>query len=351
MSETDASCIRINEMNINPIISSDIQRITESGLYEKMSGKTLLITGATGMLGAYLSMSAGMANRAMNYGIKLILACRDTHKARSMYDDLDCCFLFHDLRSPLDINIPIDYIMHTAGPVGPVVFQNNPADVLAVNTIGTLSLLEYAVNHGCEGVVFSSTHEVYGRAEGECTESMASGPVVPMDPRSAYILGKQAAENALACYHKQYGLRAMSARLSRLYGPLMNMKSGLFVCDFIEDAVNKRPVHVRGGLNLLRPLCYIADAAEAMLRILVAGSAGEAYNVQGDELPLLGEIADIIARQGKVRILADYPDTENLNPEGHWLNTDKLKKLDWQQNTSLSDGLTRAFEYFDATKS
>jgi len=330
-------------------LQDDIHRISSCNRWIKFSGCTLLITGATGMLGAYIALAADMANRLYDYGIKLILLCRNEEKAQRLYAGINGCkFLFQDIRQPLSIRQPSHYIIHAAGPVGPTTFQMNPVDVLSANAIGTLSLLEYAVQNACEGFLLASTHEVYGRTEGEQYETMFSGLICPMDPRSSYILGKQTAENALACYHQQYGLRTLSARLSRLYGPMMNLDSGLFICDFIKDAMNNRPIRVRGGGHLLRPLCYIADAAEAMLRLLADGSSGQAYNVQGDERLTINEIASLLVEQNAKRYTIDRADTVFSSSAGHWLNTDRLKGLGWNQTTSLRDGLKRTIEFFNA---
>jgi nucleoside-diphosphate-sugar epimerase len=236
--------------------------------------------------------------------------------------------------------------LHTAGPVGPTVFENNPAEVISVNVEGTLSLLRYAIQHDCQSFVFASTHEVYGQAEGKQIESSPAGVIDPMNPRSCYVLAKQTAENCLTCYSKQYGLHYATARFSRLYGPLMNLDSGLFLCDFINDALVNCPVRVRGGQSLLRPLCYIADAAEAMLRMLVNDSAAGAYNVQGDELPTLGEIAHIVSSFSGSDTEFVHAETESCTRNGHWLDTDKLKSLGWQQNVTLHDGLHRTLDYF-----
>jgi len=331
------------------VFNKDIKKLASSNLWEKLSDQTMLVTGAAGMLGSHLALAADTANKNNNYGIKIIVLYRDIEKAKKLYKNADCEMISHDLIKPLEIKKPIDYIFHTAGPVGPAVFKNNPIDVLKTNTSGIFSVLECAVNNACKGIVFASTHEVYGNTQGEQFENTDFGPVNSMESRSCYILAKQTAENALACYYKQHDLPTFSARLSRLYGPEMNINSGLFICDFINDAIKNNFIHIKGALNLLRPLCYITDAAEAMLRILLLGNPGEAYNIQGDELPTIAEIADIIAKQTNCDIKADYPETRTQPLQGHWLNTSKLKETGWQQNTSLHEGLKKTLTYYTAT--
>lgn len=333
-------------MRDNRILSEDIKHLGRLPVWEKFSGKTLLITGATGMLGSYLALAANEANLYGGYEIKLLLLGRNSKKAKALFDNVKCKILLKDIREPLNIDEPIHYIMHTAGPVGPDIFESNPSEVISANVEGTFSLLRYAIQHDCQSFAFASTHEVYGKVEGEQIETSMSGVIDTANPRSSYVLAKQTVENILACFSKQYGLNTVSARLSRLYGPLMNLNSGLFVCNFLNDALHNRPIHVRGGLNLLRPLCYISDAAEAMLQMLGSANAGEAYNVQGDELSTIGDIANKISLFGNSEVKCDKPETEHYPISGHWLNTDKLKGMKWQQGVKLFDGLKRTYEYF-----
>lgn len=328
------------------IFDEDIEYLARLSLWKKLSGKTLMITGATGMLGSYLAFAANKANLIGGYGIRLVLSGRNSQKAKQLFDNIECRILLQDIREPLDVDGPLHYIIHTAGPVGPAVFEKNPLEVISVNVEGTMSLLRSAIQHDCLGVVFASTHEVYGKAEGEQKESSILGAVDPYDPRSSYILAKQTAENILACFSSTYGLKSASARLSRLYGPLMNMDSGLFICSFINDALHNMPVHVRGELNQLRPLCYIADAAEAMLRILLNADRGEAYNVQGKELPTIGDIALMVSEIGNCGVKFDKPETGNKPATGYWLNTDRIERLDWWQRTGLLEGLRRTMNFF-----
>ncbi|HHX23674.1 MAG TPA: NAD(P)-dependent oxidoreductase [Thermoanaerobacterales bacterium] len=330
----------------NQVLIDDIKMLGCHNLWQKLSGRTLLITGATGMLGSYLALAANEANIYGGYGIKLILLGRNSKKAKLLFDSINCKIISQDIREPLNINEPVHYIMHTAGPVGPKIFDNDPLDVISANVEGTFSLLRYAMQYECQSIAYASTHEVYGKVDGEQTEASMSGVVDTTNPRSSYVLAKQTTENILSCFSKQYGIKTSSARLSRLYGPLMNLSSGLFVCDFIKDAIQRKPVRVRGDLNLIRPLCYITDAAKAMLHILINAKMGEAYNVQGDELPTIGEIADLISSIGGCPVQENKPETREYQRSGHWLNTDKLRELKWQQDVKLFDGLKRTYEYF-----
>lgn len=318
---------------------SRIKELAKLPLWQELKNKSLLITGATGMLGAYTALAAAQANKEFDLGIRLFLLGRNKEKTRELFRGIEASFLFQDVREPVRHDDKFDYIIHAAGPVGPAVFRDNPLDVLSANTEGTMSLIRHVQKYGCEGFVLASTHEVYGKSPGEKNEGSPISMPDIMDPRTCYIIAKQAAENALACAAFQYGTRVMPARLSRLYGPFMNMDSGLFICDFLKQAMTGRKIHVRGGANLLRPLCHVHDAAAALLYILIKGESMNVYNVQGDELPTISEVAECIARSFDAAVILDMPETASDKPEGHWLNTDKLKALGWRQRIPLGKGI------------
>lgn len=329
---------------MNSIIYEDVVRIAQMQDWCALNGKRILITGATGMLGAYLAYTIDAIRELQGYDIALYLICRNRRKAEMLFSGIACNLIIQDIRNDIELDDGIDYILHTAGPVGPTLFKTDPLSIISTHVEGTLSIIKFANRCGSRGLAFASTHEVYGATQGEKTEKDVAEAVAISEPRSCYILGKQAAENALACASIQSGLSTMSVRLSRLYGPLMNLQSGLFVCDFINDTLHKIPIRVLGGLHLIRPLCYVSDAAGAMLKVLICGSTGEAYNVQGDELPTIGDIAGICAIYG---IDPTYPETGKLPPSGHWLNTDKLKSLGWRQTVPLEYGLKRTINFFE----
>lgn len=332
------------------VFAEDIQALSSLALLERARNKAILITGATGALGAYLTAALAAANEARGLDNTIYALCRDGAKARRLFDETGVRLLIQDVRDPLP-GVRFDYILHCAGPVGPSAFRDTPEEVLSANVTGTLNLLAHAAAAGCEGFVFASTHEVYGETEKQTVSESDMGMLDIMSARSCYAQGKRAAETALACYYEKHGLRAMSARLSRFYGPMMNLSSGLFVCEFFRDVLVGRPVRVRGNSQLLRPLCYISDAAAAVLYLLFDGEGGEAYNVQGDETPTIGDIAEAVANLGGAGAELRLPETLGAAPYGQALDTAKLQKLGWKPSVPLLDGLERTLRHLrEATR-
>lgn len=315
-------------------------------LESELENKTVLVTGASGGLGIQIILLLNELRKTQNVNICIYASFRDRNKAKVLFSGIDIIPLVQDIRNPLDCTVDFDYIFHCAGPVGPSVFNDKPEEVLTVNVTSTSEILDYAVRHKCQGLVFASTHEVYGEIPNKDYISEEDiGIIDTLSPRSCYAQGKRAAETLLACYHKKYGLRAMSARLCRFFGSYMNMDSGLFICDFINDAVLKRPVHIKGDASLMRPLCYSSDIANAMVYILLLGEEGCAYNVQGYEVTI-GEVANMVAELGRVPVKYDKPETTNHAAHGQSLNINKLQALGWTPAVGLEYGIQKVLEDF-----
>ena len=325
----------------NPVLYEDITSLADEPLWGALKGASLLITGATGMLGAYMALAADIANKKYGYEIRLLLMGRDRKKLEPLYQDAHAEFFFQDIREPILYKNPFDYIIHLAGPVGPIVFQDSPGEVLAVNVEGSLNLLRHITRFGCASIVLASTHEVYGGTQNERMEDDLLLLPDSMNPRACYVLGKLAAENAITGYKAP----GKSARLSRLFGPLMNRNSGLFICDFINQIEKEKTICIHGDASQLRPLCYISDAASALLYILVRGENQSAYNVQGKELTTMYDVAKIIAERYSAKIILGKPETASWQPSGYWLNTRKLERLGWKPMINLCNGVDKFYRF------
>lgn len=326
-------------MNYTTEQKSALAALAARPFWRKAAGKSFLITGATGLLGSWLTAMLLQISREQNLGCRVTALSRNRGKATAQLEEApDLELLTWDVCTPLPGERRWDYILHTAGLVGPAWFTTAPYEVMRVHTLGAMALLAHAAAHYCKGFVLASTHEVYGETREELLHEEMAGSLDSMDPRACYPQAKRAAETALAC-RVRCGLPAVSARLSRLYGENMNLESGLFLCDFLRDALAGRPVWVRGDAALLRPLCHAADAAAAMFYLLFEGVPGEAYNIQGEGALTIGEIA---ARVGDLSGQgAEYalPETLNRAPHGQVLDCSKIHRLGWQPHIPFDRGL------------
>lgn len=286
------------------------------------------------MIGSRMALAFLEAGKKQGLNLEVYGMARDMGRAVPLFEGLSLKALSCDVAADLGDLPRFDYIVHAASPVGPAYFADRQFDVVSANLAGTVNLLNKAIHDKTRGFLFVSTHEVYGGGR-EVWREEDAGAVDFTSSRACYPESKRAAENACVSARAQHGLRTVSARLSRVYGPDMNLDNGLFVCDFFKDALVGRPVEIRGDGNLLRPLCYVADVIEAMTLLLFRGDAGQAYNVAPEEKPSIAEVARGIAGLAGVGVAA-----ARSGPGGGAVqNTDRLQALGWRARTSLAEGL------------
>lgn len=322
------------------LVRAEAERLGDDPAFKDAAGASVLITGAAGMIGSYLALAFLEADRRKNLGLKVHGMSRNMERARALYAGLPLVPLSHDVASDLSSLPRFDYVVHAASPVGPALFASDPAGVVSANLTGTLNLLGKAVRDGARRFLLVSTHEVYGTGRALWREEDA-GALDFLSVRSCYPESKRAAENACLCFHRQYGLAAVIARLSRVVGPNMNLDSGLFVCDFLKDALSGRTVTVKGDGKLVRPLAYASDVAAGLLRILFAGKPGDAYNIAPDEAPTILEVARILAESAG----AAYAEAAPGGPGGGAVqDVSKLRALGWEARVTLREALRRIHE-------
>lgn len=207
---------------MNRILNEDLLRITEQPVnWEKLKNKTVMVTGASGMVGSYFVRTMLKLNEVRDMNIHVVCVARNIQKiGEDVRSDQNAEILSHDVTKPFDYSGKIDYIIHAASPASPLIMKDNPVETIAANVLGTYNTLELAREKNAEGYMFISSREIYGQpAEGQefFTED-TYGFVDPLDPRSCYPEGKKAAETMCASYRAEYGLDAKAARLATRTG-------------------------------------------------------------------------------------------------------------------------------------
>lgn len=251
-----------------------------------LQGKTVLITGATGLLGSNLT------KECLNHGAKVIALGRSEEKLRGCFAEYlqsgAIVFIASDI-SNMDFMLtePVDYIFHAAGSIEFKTIVNKPMDIIAPNVMGTISCLnllraqKQRGNHG--RLVYFSSEAVYGKDKTDRTVSeddTAYTDSLQM-ARTPYSHSKRMAEVIVNGYVKQYGLDAVNVRLSWVYGNAeYRPKQALF--DFIQQALSGEDIVIQNPNTPRRDNLYMADAMSALLLIAEKGISGEVYNISSN---------------------------------------------------------------------
>lgn len=339
------------------VLEEDVKLFAEQfELWEKLRGKTFLITGATGLIGSVMIKCLMALNQKYDLGIKILAAVRDLDKAQKMFaDEYDTIkFLqipLHEITTD-SVSETVDYIIHLASPTSSKFFVEHPVETLITSINGTQAVLAYAQAAQIEAMVLASSLEVYGSNETNdlITEDF-QGYVNPVEVRSSYNMGKRAAECLCHAYAKEYGVPVKMARLTQTTGAGIAEDDNRVIVQFTRLAASGQDIVLHTKGDSARPYLYTTDAISAILYILLQGKYGEVYNVANEETYISARgmadyLRDTFAPAISVRVeIADnwgYAPVTKLR-----LSTKRLKALGWEPRYGLKDILERLINYLN----
>lgn len=347
----------------NNIIRQDMVNIFGRKIpWNQLDNKTLLLTGAYGMLASYITYMVAYLNTDCGMHTKLIAVVRSEEKFRAHFG-ADFCESFplriveSTMLEPLDIDEPVDYIVHAASLASPQYYSTSPVEVIEPNVLGTYHLLQLARKKKTSGFLLFSTGDIYGKVDDpENIVETTTGRSDPLDVHSSYSESKRLAETMCAAFWREYSVPTKIARIGHTYGPTMNVHSDPRVfASFLKCALDGKDIIMQSDGTACRPFCYLADATAAYFLLLLSGTPGEAYNVcNTQEFLSVRDLAQIIVGlrpelglrvQYKARDEKDTYVENKLNKDNRPLE-DKLRCLGWETKFSTRDGMMRCLNYF-----
>lgn len=348
-------------MTRNPITKEDLQRIISFPLeWERLCGKSVLISGANGFLAAYMLETLLFLNDTRKAGIRVSALVRNRDRAMRrlghLVDRSDLTLLVQDVRKPIECAERPHFLIHAASQASPKYFSTDPVGTFEANVQGTRQMLQVANHSDSEGFLFFSSGEVYGQIPDPSipvTES-SYGSLDPLNVRSCYAEGKRAGESLCASWHAQFGVPAKVVRISHTYGPGMALDDGRVFADFVADIVARRNIVLKSDGSARRPFCYLADATIGYFLVLLKGESGQAYNVGAETETSILELAEMLCalfpeRQCKVirqQRAAGDPYLASPVVGGHF-DISKIRKLGWEPTTDIRDGFRRTVGSYD----
>jgi UDP-glucuronate decarboxylase len=344
----------------HPIIHEDLKRITASALpWDRLFGKTVLISGANGFIAAYMLETLLYLNETADARIHVVALVRNHVKAMRrlghLADRSDLTIAVQDVRDPYSGPTSVDFLIHAASQASPKYFATDPVGTFEANVIGTQRMLEVARNAKSEGFLFFSSGEVYGQPAGSLSliDETSYGYLDPINLRSCYAEGKRAGETLCACWHAQFGVPAKIVRLSHTYGPGMELNDGRVFADFVADIVAGRDIVLKSDGSARRPFCYLADATEAFFTVLLGGENGNAYNVGSDQQCSILELAETLCRlfrEQNCHVIRQHRASDDpyiVSPvPGFQFDLSKIRSLGWTPSTPIEVGFKRTVQSY-----
>lgn len=329
--------------------------------WAQLDNKTLLITGATGLVGKYLIEVLLLRNKQQNAHTRIIAVGRSRAKFQERFAAYqgveELVFLEHDVQKPWQVEEKIDFIFHMASNTHPKQYASEPVATEMANILGTHYLLELASRNTPCRFVFTSSGDIYGdnRSGKEYLEETDCGYIDCNTLRANYIEGKRASEALCNAYKEQYGIEFCIARLCRIFGDTMQMEDSKAISSFIKNAVNGEDIVLKSEGKPVFSYLHVYDVVTALLKIAADGENGNAYNVAAnDHCIALRDLAAMLAEIGNAKVVFDLPTELERKGASPFMNVrldgSKLERLGWKSQISMREGLASTVEKLRALK-
>lgn len=306
-----------------------------------------IVTGGAGFLGSHLVdalLAAGdeviVADNLLTGSLANLEDASSTGKMTFLYCDVSQSY---DVLKPIFARAVgdrrIGRIFHLASPASPDAYGSHPWETLAVNGMGTMSLIDIALEHKAR-FIFASTSEIYGDPLVHPQPEEYFGNVDPIGPRACYDEGKRFGEAAVSVGVSSRSLDGRIVRFFNCYGPRLATGDGRLIAGLADAALNAKPLPIHGSGLQTRSMTYVADAVRLLL-IVAEGPSVELrpVNIGSDHERTILEIAEIFATVAGVPFNIEFSPGRPGDPQRRRPILSRAIALGYVPQTNLEDGL------------
>ena len=331
----------IEELDTNEIINSKYIN------WDYFKNATILVTGATGLIGSQIVKAFLLANEKLGTNIKVVALVRNKKKAKEVLLNSKVKLLVQDILQPIKYFGQVDFIIHTANGTASKSFVEKPVETIDTIIQGTKNVLEFAKTKAVKGIVYLSSMEVYGNIPTDRVDLLQETDLGYMDitkSRNSYPQSKRLTETLCYSYYAEYSLPVKIARLSQIIGAGVSKNDNRVFVQFAKNVIDNKNIVLHTQGTTIRSYCYITDAIAGIMSILENGKNGEVYNIANTETTCsIRDIAEKLSNKypnSKLEIQLN----ENCYPETtkYALDTTKIKSdTEWQATVDLEEMFNR----------
>ena len=328
----------INKQGLNVITKKIIFifYITLCLLCFNLQAKKVLVTGGSGFLGSHLCEKL-LSMEHQVIALDNLLTSEITN-IQHLLPHKNFTFIKHDIINPIDLEV--DWIFNLACPASPPLYQKDPVHTMKTNVIGAINMLELAKKNNAR-ILQASTSEVYGNPLEHPQTETYWGNVNPIGIRSCYDEGKRAAETLFFDYYRQYNIDIKVIRIFNTYGPRMNKYDGRVVSNFINNALENKPLEIYGDGTQTRSFCYVDDLIDGIIAMMESPKniTGPINLGNPNEITIL-ELAKAVIEITQSKSLVIFKKLPQDDPTKRKPDISLAKELlGWEPKVGLEDGL------------
>lgn len=320
------------------------------------AGKTVLVTGATGLIGSTIVKTL-LAYDACKLGtpIRVVAVARNLLKAQAMfssYATASLVFAIGDIKDAVPYQGSVDYVVHCASTTASKAFVSQPVETIVTAIEGTRQILEFCRQKHVAKCVYLSSLEVYGVPQKEWVdETTLSGFLDWTQIRSSYSEGKRMCECLCMSYASEYQVPVVVARLAQTFGAGFAPTDNRVFAQFIRAGKQGLPIVLRTKGQTVRDYCYVTDAVAGILVLLQKGMPGESYNIANEATTCsIREMADLVVALTQNGSYVKIDESVSAAKLGYnpimkiQLVSDKLRAMGWKPDIGLREAFIRMLQ-------
>jgi UDP-glucuronate decarboxylase len=319
--------------------------------------KKILITGASGLIGGYLSRFMSYLSFEKDLNIKIFGVARSEIPFLNdrRYYKQEITHLKWDLRNPITTDLSFDQIFHCASPASPINYVNDPLSVILLNTVATLNLIKLLRNSN-SNFVYLSTTGVVGSIDDDQRPigEFQYGPLDHTRKENIYAESKRMGEAICFAYARQHGLNIRVTRPSITFGPGVSFSDGRAFADFTRAVVNRENIKLRTDGKVLRNFLYVADFISGLLYVLLKGNSLTPYNITNSEEMSIAEMARMLVQEifPERNLKVEFESEQISTVSGPFLSrtsvlNERVESLGWKKKFNYVDAFRSTVSYYD----
>jgi len=344
------------------LIHDDIQEIANNvgTAFNRLSGKRLLLTGASSYLTSYMADTVVWLNEnQLQKPCHLLALVRSPIRSDSRLAHLqgrdDVTFIQQSVSESIDLEPPVEFIIHAASNASPKRYLAAPVDTMDANVVGTRQVLEMARTHNTERMLFFSSSEVYGDVPDTFypTPETYKGSVDPTHPRACYAESKRFGETLCTTFWREYQVPVKIVRVFSVYGPGFSLSDGRVMADFIRSRIERTPINLLSDGLGVRAFCYMVDSITGFWQLLLSDQNGEVFNIGSDQTVTIRQLAQLFGKIETPELDVTFADETQSHLKGApsrvCPDISKARNLlGFNPTIDLQEGITRSLRWYRA---